>query len=185
MSHQPKPDFWFGLGIYSDEQLFRLKGLEFKDKGIRYFTQESLKQMSRKYPDEFVYQPVKSMEYGAFPWMVVELKKEFGDESECLRQAANACHTSLVLCERLAAPAARDASPIVALTSIGPEAKLFIAYKSEDADDKCYVCSSLSFRYRFLCRHSLLTVLFTLADVLYMEWPPSKHITRCSTSVYR
>ncbi len=129
--------------------------------------------MSINHRNDFVYQPVKSTKYGAFPWMVVEVKKEDGDESECLRQAANACHTCLVLCERLAAPAARDASPIVAFTSIGPKAKIFIAYKSGNTDDECYVCSSLRFRYRFPCLHvSPLTGLFTLANVLYMEWPP-------------
>jgi len=118
-----------------------------------------------------VYQPVKSTERGGFPWMVVEIKKELGDEEECLRQAANACHTCLVLCDRLAAPAARNPSPIVAFTFIGPKAKLFIAYMDKTADGVLYVCSSLSSRYRFEYRYiSLLTILFTPANVLYMEW---------------
>lgn len=34
---QPKPDFWFGLHIYNENQMFRLKGLEIKDKGVEYF----------------------------------------------------------------------------------------------------------------------------------------------------
>ena len=76
--------------------------------------------------------------------MVVELKSEFGSEKECIRQAANASHTSLILCERLAALATIDASPIVAFTSVGPEVKIFIAYKSEeDAEDEVYVRPSL------------------------------------------
>lgn len=58
------------------------------------------------------------------------MKKEFGDEKQCLRQAANASHTSLVLCERLAAKADMDALPMVAFTSVGPKAKIFIAYKA-------------------------------------------------------
>ena len=72
--------------------------------------------------------------------MVVELKSEIGSEKECIRQAANASYTSLILCERLAALATIDASPIVAFTSVGPEVKIFIAYKSEeDAEDEVYV----------------------------------------------
>lgn len=65
-------------------------------------------------------------------------------ESVVLNQAANASHTCLVFCEKLAELGARDLSPIVAFTSIGPQAKLFIAYKSEIADDQCYVCYSLA-----------------------------------------
>ena len=67
--------------------------------------------------------------------MVVELKNESEDEKECLRQAANASHASLLLCERLAAPASIDPSPIVAFTSVGPRAKVFIAYKSEEEEE--------------------------------------------------
>ena len=64
--------------------------------------------------------------------MVVELKSEVGDEKECIRQAANAVHTSLMLSERLAARANMDPLPIVAFTSVGPKAKIFIAYKAKD-----------------------------------------------------
>jgi len=132
------------LGLYSDKQLSRLKGLEIADEGVRYFSQEKLEDLNTTHCDDFIYKPVKSRKYAAFPWMVVELKKEFGDEHECLRQAANASHTSLVLCERLAAQAAGDASPLVAFTSIGPKAKVFIAYKSEqDPKDELYVCPAL------------------------------------------
>lgn len=66
----------------------------------------------------------------------MELKNESEDEKECLRQAANASHASLLLCERLAAPANIDPSPIVAFTSVGPRAKVFIAYKSEEEDEE-------------------------------------------------
>lgn len=38
--HQPKPDFWFGLGLYDDDTLSHLKGLELADKGIKYFTRK-------------------------------------------------------------------------------------------------------------------------------------------------
>lgn len=142
--YRPKPDFWFGLGLYNDQQLSRLRGLEIKDKCIEYFTQEKLEDISKTYTESLIYQPVSSRKYSAFPWMVVELKKEFGNEKECLRQAANASYTSLMLCERLAARAAIDASPILAFTSVGPKAKIFIAYKSEqDAEDVVYVRPAL------------------------------------------
>lgn len=76
--------------------------------------------------------------------MVVELKKEGGDEKECLMQAANASYTSLKLCEGLAAPAMKDIPPIIAFTSVGPKAKIFITYKSEeDAEDEVYVRPAL------------------------------------------
>ena len=144
--YQPKPDFWFGLGLYNDRQLSRLEGLEIMDKGIEYFTQQKLEDIRTTHTESLIHQPVNSKKDAAFPWMVVELKKEFGNERECLRQAANASHTSLILCERLAAPATRNASPIVAFTSVGPEAKIFIAYKSEeDAEDEVYVRPALIF----------------------------------------
>ena len=148
-SHQPKPDFWFGLGLYDDEQLSRLKGLELADKGIKYFAQTSLKKTSQYHDEPFIYQPVKSKENAAFPWMVGELKPEDGNEEICLRQAANASHTCVVLCEQLARLAATDGSPIVAFTSVGPQAKVFITYKSGTAEDQCYVCSSLTSTYHF------------------------------------
>lgn len=138
--HQPKPDFWFGLRLFKDEQLSRLKGLERTDKDIEYFTTKFLKKIGTDHRNPFMYQPVKSSEHMAFPWMVAELKKESGDELECRRQAANASHMCLVLCEQLAASVTRDASPIVAFTSVGPEVKMFITYKSENAGENCYVC---------------------------------------------
>lgn len=117
-----------------------MKGLELKDKGIEYFTQEKLENMSKTHDERLVYQPVNPRRYAAFPWMVVELKPESGSEKECIRQAANASHASLILCERLAAPATKDPSPIIAFTSVGPKVKVFIAYKSEDdAEDEVYV----------------------------------------------
>lgn len=148
-AHQPKPDFWFGLGLYDDEQLSRLKGFELADNNIQYFAQKSLKETSRHLDDTFVYQPVKSKENAAFPWMVGELKPEDGNEDICLRQAANASHTCAVLCEQLARLAATDGLPIVAFTSIGPQAKVFITYNFGTAEDQCYVCSSLTSTYRF------------------------------------
>ena len=151
--YQPKPDFWFGLGLYDDRQLSLLEGLELKDKGIEYFTQEKLEAIRPIHNENLIYQPVGSRKYAAFPWMVVELKAEFRSErecirqeKECIRQAANASHASLVLCKRLAKPAAIDASPIVAFTSVGPEVKVFIAYKSkEDGEDEVYVCPPLNY----------------------------------------
>lgn len=130
--HQPKPDFWFGLGLYHEKQLSRLKGLELKDKGIEYFIQENLEEISTTRTEKLIYQPVGPRRDAAFPWMVVELKSEVGDEKECIRQAANAGHTSLMLSERLAARANMDPLPIVAFTSVGPKAKIFIAYKAKD-----------------------------------------------------
>ena len=130
--HQPKRDFWFGLGLYDEKQLSRLKGLELKDKGIEYFIKEELKKISTTRTEKLIYQPVVSRSHAAFPWMVVELKSEVGDEKECIRQAANAGHTSLMLSERLAARANMDPLPIVAFTSVGPKAKIFIAYKAKD-----------------------------------------------------
>ncbi|KAK0514049.1 hypothetical protein JMJ35_003771 [Cladonia borealis] len=56
---QPKPDFWFGLGLYNNEQISRLKGLELADKGIQYFKQTGLKKI-KDHHDRFVCQPVKS-----------------------------------------------------------------------------------------------------------------------------
>ena len=128
--HRPKPDFWFGLGLYDEKQLSRLKGLEIKDKGIEYFTQRKLEEISTTRTENLIYQPVDARRYAAFPWMVVEIKKEFGDEEECIRQAANAGHTSLMLSKGLAARANMDALPIVAFTSVGPKAKIFIVYKA-------------------------------------------------------
>ena len=128
--HQPKPDFWYGLGLYDKKQLSRLKGLEIEDKGIEYFTQRKLKEISTTRTGNLIYQPINSRSRAAFPWMVAEIKKEFGDEKECIRQAANAGHTSLRLSERLAAGADMDALPIVAFTSVGPKAKVFIVYKA-------------------------------------------------------
>ncbi|KAL8830181.1 MAG: hypothetical protein Q9191_001577 [Dirinaria sp. TL-2023a] len=137
--HAPKPDFWFGLGLYNEQQLSRLQGLERSDKGIDHFTQKNLEDMSTNHTKSLAYKPVKSRENAAFPWMVVELKKEKGDENECLRQAANASHACLMLCKRLAAPTKLDTSPIVALTAIGPVVKIFIAYMCEN-DDKHDIC---------------------------------------------
>ena len=136
--HRPKPDFWFGLGLYDEKQLSRLKGLEIKDKGIKYFKQRNLEDISTTRTknliyqpvENLIYQPVDSRRYAAFPWMVAEIKKEFGDENECIRQAANAGHTSLMLSKRLAVRAKMDALPIVAFTSVGPKAKIFIVYKA-------------------------------------------------------
>lgn len=144
--HQPKPDYWVGLKLYNEEQLCRLKGLERADKGIEYFRPECLEKIGKDHGNAFMCHPVKTEEYKAFPWMVIELKKQFGDESECLRQAANASHMCLVLCERLVKSVARKVSPIsvVAFTFVGPEAKVFITYKSEDPNDGYYVCSSLT-----------------------------------------
>ena len=92
--HKPKPDFWFGLGLYHEEQLDRLKGLEIKDKGIEYFVQKNLEDVSTARTEKLIYQPVDSRRYAAFPCMVVELKSEVGDEKECIRQAANASHSN-------------------------------------------------------------------------------------------
>lgn len=168
--HQPKPDFWFGLGLYDDDQLSRLKGLELADEGVKHFTQTRLKKTKSRH-DAFVYQPVKSKDNAAFPWMVGELKKENAREAVVLSQAANATHTCLVLCEQLAELGAKDVLPIVAFTSIGPQAKVFIAYKSETADDQCYVCYSYHFTAASIyCRINLLIALFFLANVLHMEW---------------
>ncbi|KAL9104270.1 MAG: hypothetical protein Q9163_000766 [Psora crenata] len=135
--YPPKPDFWFGLGLYNDQQLSRLRGLELKDKGIQHFKQEGLKDMNktRTKTKRLIYQPVGTRSDAAFPWMVVELKHESGDEKECIRQAANASHASLKLCERLAAKANMPAAPIVAFTSVGPRVKIFIAYKSEKDEE--------------------------------------------------
>ena len=92
---------------------------------------------------------MKSKENAAFPWMVGELKPEDGDEEYCLRQAANASHTCLVLYEKLANSAGRDEPPMVTFTSIGPQAKVFITYKSGTAEDQCYVCASLTSTFCF------------------------------------
>ena len=121
--------------------------------------------------ESFIYQPVESRKDAAFPWMVVELKKESGDEKECLRQAANASHASLVLYERLAEPAAIDVPPILAFTSVGPNAKVFIAYKSEeDGEDEVYVRPAL-IPGKCCPKSSILPAKksFYLAHVLYME----------------
>ena len=166
-AHQPKPDFWFGLALYDDEQLSRLKGLELADKGIRHFAQTNLEETSQYRNDAFVYQPVKSKGNAAFPWMVGELKPEEGDEDYCLRQAANASHMCLVLYERLAELAARDGPPIVAFTSIGPQAKVFITYKSGTAENYCYVCFSLTSTYRFpILPHQLADNYIHLSECL-------------------
>lgn len=119
------------------------------EKGIVYFMQERLGNMSGNHRNKLIYKPVKKTENAAFPWMVVELKKEGGDEPQCLRQAANASHMCSVLCEQLAAPAAKDAPPIVAFTSVGPNAKIFLTYRSRDVDGECHVCSSLSLSITF------------------------------------
>ena len=143
-AYQPKPDFWFGLGLYNDQQLSRLRGLELTDKGIEYFTQENLEDISTTRTESLIYRPVDSRRDAAFPWMVVELKHERGCEEECIRQVANASHTSLMLYERLAEPADIDTLPIVAFTSVGPKVKIFIAYKSEeDVEDEIYVRPAL------------------------------------------
>ena len=95
LTHQPKPDFWFGLGLYDEAQLSLLKGLELKDKGIQYFTQENLATLSDIHRKGLVYRPVRSSSHTGFPWMIVVLKKEPKNkcesarlEQECTRQAA-------------------------------------------------------------------------------------------------
>ena len=127
-AHQPKPDFWFGLGLYDEKKLSPLKGLEIKDKGIEYFIQENLEAIST------------TRKNAAFPWLVAEIKQEFGSEKECIVQAANASHNSLMLSKRLAARANMDALPIVVFTSVGSKAKIFIAYK---ANNELYVRPTL------------------------------------------
>ena len=100
--------------------------------------------MIKTCPDNPICHPVKSREDAAFPWMIVELKKDNGDERECLRQAANASHISLMLYEQLAEPTAMKVLPIIAFTSIGPRVKIFIAYiAEEDDEDKVYVSPTL------------------------------------------
>ena len=136
--HLPKPDYWFGLRLYSDTQLSRLKGLELSDSGIRCFTQENLTSLREIYHRAFLHQPVSTKKEAGFPWMVVEVKKEGGNEKECLRQAANDCHTAIVFYEQLLKLASRDRTledskpPIIALTAIGPKVKIFIAYRSKN-----------------------------------------------------
>lgn len=134
------------MSLYTDEQLSELTGLEIADKGIKYFTRKHLDKISTDRRNTFVYQPVKSKVNAvnaAFPWMIAEFKKEFGDEPECLRQAANASYTSYKIIEQLAVPAAKYTSPVVAFTFVGPRAKLFLTYKSNCAEKNCYVCSCL------------------------------------------
>lgn len=92
------------------------------------------------------------MEYEAFPWMVVELKKELENEPEgeqkCLSQAANASHTCLKLIEQLeTALAIQNASSIVAFTAVGPRAKLFLTYRCEESKGIIYVCCSFAVRF--------------------------------------
>lgn len=116
-----------------------MKGLELTDKGIKYFIPENLRNINKRHHGSLVYQPVKSMEYEAFPWMVVELKKEGGDEDQCLRQAANASYTCLKLGERLAASTTQEPSPVVALAAVGPEVKIFITYHSKKGKTVRYI----------------------------------------------
>ena len=127
-------------GLYDKKRLSRLKGLEIKDKGIEYFIQKNLEEMSTTRTEKLIDRPVDWRRYAAFPWMVAEIKQEFGSEKERIWQAANASHTSLVLSERLAARANMDALPIVAFTYVGPKAEIFIAYK---ANDELYVDPTL------------------------------------------
>ena len=99
--------------------------------------------------------------------MVGELKPEDGDQEFCLRQAANASHTCLVLYESLAKLAARDGSPIVAFTSIGPQTKVFITYRSGTAKYQCCVCYSLTSTYRFpILAHQLANSFIHLSECL-------------------
>ena len=130
----PKPDLWFGLGLYTDQQVARLEGLELKDKGIEHFCQWVLEIRSTTFTPQSIPWPNDDKKNAAFPWMVVEMRNEFGDINQCLRQAANDSHTCLSICKKLAPSADVFVSPIVALTSIGPEAKLFIAYLSTNSD---------------------------------------------------
>ena len=81
--------------------------------------------------------------------MIAELKRENEAETVVLNQAANASHTCLVLCEQLAKLGARDSSPIIAFTSVGPEAKVFITYRAGTVEDGCYVCPAFTSTYCF------------------------------------
>ena len=87
------------------------------------------------------------MKYAAFPWMIVELKRESGNEEQAVRQAANGCHATLVLHEKLASLSAQDVLPTIAFTFVGPEASLFVACDSKAKNDTTIYVSSERKRY--------------------------------------
>ncbi len=78
-----------------------------------------------------------------FPWVVVEVKHERvspDEEKKCYLQAANAASTCLSMHEQLCKhspvePYEAHIPPVVALTFIGPEVKLWIAYTDRDGDE--------------------------------------------------
>ena len=163
----PKPDFWFGLHLYEDKHLSRLKGLETTDKGIHYFTPQLLDTLSDD-QGALICQPIKSRKYEAFPWMVAELKKKNKKTKECLEQVANGCYTCLKLVERLAVHMDEKPLPIIAFTADGPKVKFFISYCDTRKEKKVYVCFSLIIDFNVIY-HS--ADMFRMpANVVYMGW---------------
>lgn len=136
--YPPKPDHWFGLGFYKNEQIERLQGVETEDKGIKYFTRENVEKLAEGHgprkDERLICQPSESIKHGGFPWLIVELKHEKNNvkEEECLNQAANGSHFSIKLCEHLAEPMDKPVLPIIAMTFVGPNAKVYIFYKCEE-----------------------------------------------------
>lgn len=180
--HAPQPDFWFGLHLYEEKHLSLLRGLEIEDKGIRYFTPDLLDSL---HDDQgaLIYQPVESRKHASFPWMIAELKKEHGKTDECLEQAANDCYTCLKLGQRLAGHMGQEPLPVIALTAIGPEAKIFISYCDTRGKKNFYVCVSATISFQFV--HQPTDSFGFSANVLHMGWKPPKHNTRHSDTTHR
>lgn len=126
--HRPQPDVCFGLSLFDRDQISHLKGAERLDEGIVHFEEDRISNLHRDDDGILMCRPIKSMPKLAFPWTIAEFKKEFGDEPEALRQAANSCHTCIKLCEHLANRTGKESSPLVAITSVGPSIKLFVTY---------------------------------------------------------
>ncbi|KAG8527242.1 uncharacterized protein KY384_007986 [Bacidia gigantensis] len=127
--NKPAPDVCVGLSLYHKKDLTSLKGTERHEAGIVYFEESEISRLQTAGGGNLVCQPIVSQKSFAFPWLVAEFKKELGDTDEVLRQAANGSHTCFKLLERLADRAKKEAQPFVAMTTVGPEMKLFIMHK--------------------------------------------------------
>ena len=137
--HRPQPDVCLGLSLFDEDQISHLKGAERFDKGIVHFEEDRISNLHTDDGGILTCRPTKSMPKLAFPWTIAEFKREFGDEPEALRQAANDCHTCVKLCEHLADRAGEESPPLVAITSVGPRIKLFVTYGESHRGRRTYV----------------------------------------------
>jgi hypothetical protein len=165
----PKPDFHFGFSIH-DPARCNLRGFG-KNDYVQNFTIDTLFGLQLKglhcspttgLEKDVIKKKTLKLKAGelvrkhyllCFPWAVVEMKKHEVNESKataetafCYCQAANAASTALAMLENLAQfevhrQNSEHVPPVVAFTSVGANAKVWLAYSQHTEDNtRDHVC---------------------------------------------